>query len=107
MTQAVPIKSFDSEIIYDSEESAPIKRLEEEFLDQVLEKDIDEDSETRIKREFRTRPIAKKEHHFQERRQNQRTNSSQERKKRNNSKSGKWSGANRNNYYKAILKFST
>lgn len=29
MTQTVPIKSFDSEIIYDSDESAQVKRLED------------------------------------------------------------------------------
>jgi len=44
MTEAIPIKSFDSEIIYDSEESAPLGRCEDSFLDQVLEKALEEDS---------------------------------------------------------------
>ena len=44
MQEALPIKSFDSEIIYDSDESAPIKKLEDSFLDEVLEKGMEEES---------------------------------------------------------------
>ena len=44
MMQAVPIKSFDSEIIFDSEESFQLNRLEDSFLDEVLEKKFEEDS---------------------------------------------------------------
>jgi hypothetical protein len=36
MTEAVPIKSFDSEILYESEESGQIKRSDEYFLDSIL-----------------------------------------------------------------------
>ncbi len=105
MTEFIPIKSFDSEIIYDSEESVQHKELEDSFLNQVLEKAYEEESETRIKRDNnksktklilkRTTPISTPT--FPQ---------FNERKKRNNSKSGKWSGANRINYYKSILKFS-
>lgn len=44
MTDTLQIKSFDSEIIYDSEESAMHNESQNSFLDKILEKDLEEDS---------------------------------------------------------------
>lgn len=107
MAQSVPIRSFDSEIIYDSEESIHHKHCEDSFLDQVLEKGFEEESETGIKRD----PSKKKTKQILKPTIVQSPTPlfpvAINVRKRNNTKSGKWSGSNRTNYYKSILKFST
>ncbi len=59
MTSTINIQSFDSEILYNSEESVVPNSGSNSFLNDVLEKVFEEEGETRIKREPKHKLIHK------------------------------------------------
>ena len=96
MAKHCRIQLFDSEIIYNSEESwAERLQGQNSFINDVFQKQVDSEESTRIKKETLFKKIQKR----------QKIKLS-EQKIYLPTKSGKWSGSNRINYYKGILKFS-